>query len=95
MGSSREWAAKGTAILGFKAVITKSFERIHRSNLIGMGVLPLIFKDKADYDRNKDMRLTTTSQQRRPEEILRRRFEVGETLEGGNESARTCSDCCS
>lgn len=42
-GSSRDWAAKGTAMLGVKAVITESFERIHRSNLIGMGVLPLQF----------------------------------------------------
>ncbi len=44
-GSSRDWAAKGTALLGVKAVIAQSFERIHRSNLIGMGVLPLQFKD--------------------------------------------------
>ena len=44
-GSSRDWAAKGTALLGVKAVITESFERIHRSNLIGMGVLPLQFPD--------------------------------------------------
>ena len=51
MGSSRDWAAKGTNLLGVKAVITKSFERIHRSNLVGMGVLPCNFKDKADYDR--------------------------------------------
>jgi aconitate hydratase len=43
-GSSRDWAAKGTYLLGIKAVIAESFERIHRSNLIGMGVLPLIFK---------------------------------------------------
>lgn len=43
-GSSRDWAAKGTILLGVKAVITKSFERIHRSNLVGMGVLPLNFK---------------------------------------------------
>jgi aconitate hydratase len=42
-GSSRDWAAKGTMLLGVKAVITESFERIHRSNLIGMGVLPLQF----------------------------------------------------
>jgi aconitate hydratase len=42
-GSSRDWAAKGTALLGVKAVITESFERIHRSNLIGMGVIPLQF----------------------------------------------------
>ena len=45
MGSSRDWAAKGTALLGVKAVVAKSFERIHRSNLIGMGVLPLQFKE--------------------------------------------------
>jgi len=42
-GSSRDWAAKGTILLGVKAVIVKSFERIHRSNLVGMGVLPLVF----------------------------------------------------
>ncbi|MGA7966621.1 MAG: aconitate hydratase AcnA, partial [Gammaproteobacteria bacterium] len=47
-GSSRDWAAKGTLLLGVKAVIAKSFERIHRSNLIGMGVLPLQFKDGED-----------------------------------------------
>jgi aconitate hydratase len=47
-GSSRDWAAKGTVLLGVKAVIAKSFERIHRSNLIGMGVLPLQFKDGED-----------------------------------------------
>ena len=44
-GSSRDWAAKGTILLGVKAVITESFERIHRSNLVGMGVLPLVFKN--------------------------------------------------
>jgi aconitate hydratase len=44
-GSSRDWAAKGTALLGVRAVIAESFERIHRSNLIGMGVLPLQFID--------------------------------------------------
>jgi aconitate hydratase len=44
-GSSRDWAAKGTSLLGVKAVVAQSFERIHRSNLVGMGVLPLQFKD--------------------------------------------------
>lgn len=44
-GSSRDWAAKGTKLLGVKAVIAESFERIHRSNLVGMGVVPLTFKD--------------------------------------------------
>src|SRR5690606_4804950 len=43
MGSSRDWAAKGTNLLGVKAVVARSFERIHRSNLIGMGVMPLEF----------------------------------------------------
>ncbi len=46
-GSSRDWAAKGTTLLGAKAVIAESYERIHRSNLIGMGVLPLQFPRKA------------------------------------------------
>ena len=44
-GSSRDWAAKGTFLLGVKAVVAASFERIHRSNLVGMGVLPLQFKN--------------------------------------------------
>ena len=61
MGSSRDWAAKGTNLLGVKAVITKSFERIHRSNLIGMGVLPLNFADKADYDRIAPLKDATFS----------------------------------
>src|SRR3546814_6076983 len=43
-GSSRDWAAKGTQLLGVQAVVARSFERIHRSNLVGMGVLPLQFK---------------------------------------------------
>ena len=47
-GSSRDWAAKGTFLLGVKAVIVESFERIHRSNLVGMGVLPLVFKEGVD-----------------------------------------------
>jgi aconitate hydratase len=50
MGSSRDWAAKGTDLLGVEAVITTSYERIHRSNLIGMGVLPLQFADGEDAD---------------------------------------------
>ncbi len=49
-GSSRDWAAKGTNLLGVKAVIAESFERIHRSNLVGMGVLPLVFKDGVSRD---------------------------------------------
>jgi aconitate hydratase len=55
MGSSRDWAAKGTRLLGVKAVVTKSFERIHRSNLVGMGVLPCNFKNKEDYDKVREL----------------------------------------
>ena len=47
-GSSRDWAAKGTKLLGVSAVIAESFERIHRSNLVGMGILPLVFKEGTD-----------------------------------------------
>ena len=50
-GSSRDWAAKGTKLLGIKVVIAESFERIHRSNLIGMGILPLQFMP--GFDRKK------------------------------------------
>ena len=71
-GSSRDWAAKGTKLLGVRAVIAESFERIHRSNLIGMGVLPLQFaagetRRVARPDRRGDLRL------RRPRERRRRR----------------------
>ncbi len=52
-GSSRDWAAKGTRLLGVKAVIAESFERIHRSNLVGMGVLPLCFKDGVTHESLK------------------------------------------
>jgi aconitate hydratase len=50
MGSSRDWAAKGTALLGVRVVVARSFERIHRSNLIGMGVLPLEFKNDESFE---------------------------------------------
>ena len=49
-GSSRDWAAKGTSLLGIKAVITQSYERIHRSNLVGMGALPLVFKEGQSWE---------------------------------------------
>jgi aconitate hydratase len=49
-GSSRDWAAKGTPLLGVRAVIAVSYERIHRSNLVGMGVLPLQFAEGGDAD---------------------------------------------
>ncbi len=49
-GSSRDWAAKGTALLGVKAVMAESFERIHRSNLVGMGILPIVFKKNENWE---------------------------------------------
>ena len=49
-GSSRDWAAKGSSLLGIRAVITQSFERIHRSNLVGMGVLPLVFEEGQSWE---------------------------------------------
>ena len=56
-GSSRDWAAKGTLLLGVRAVIVESFERIHRSNLVGMGVLPVQFKEG---DTRETLGLTAT-----------------------------------
>ncbi len=53
MGSSRDWAAKGTALLGVRVVVARSFERIHRSNLIGMGVLPLEFENEGSWESLK------------------------------------------
>jgi aconitate hydratase len=50
-GSSRDWAAKGTQLLGIKAVVARSFERIHRSNLVGMGVLPLQFQGDMSWQK--------------------------------------------
>lgn len=58
-GSSRDWAAKGTRLLGVRAVIAESFERIHRSNLAGMGVLPLQFADGVD---RKSLKLSGNEQ---------------------------------
>ena len=60
-GSSRDWAAKGTLLLGVRAVIAESFERIHRSNLIGMGVLPLQFRRARDAASRSGSRATRRS----------------------------------
>ena len=54
-GSSRDWAAKGTNLLGVRAVIAQSFERIHRSNLVGMGVIPFVFEE-GDSWRSLDLK---------------------------------------
>ena len=55
-GSSRDWAAKGTKLLGVRAVIAQSFERIHRSNLVGMGVLPLLFEEGTSWQHARPQR---------------------------------------
>ena len=65
-GSSRDWAAKGTKLLGVRAVVAQSFERIHRSNLVGMGVLPLQFDEKLDLDGSETFDITGISGELRP-----------------------------
>jgi len=70
-GSSRDWAAKGTLLLGVKAVVTESYERIHRSNLVGMGILPLQFKSgdtrkSLDIDGSETFDLIGQSQELEP-----------------------------
>ena len=74
-GSSRDWAAKGTKLLGVGAVIAETFERIHRSNLIGMGVLPLQFADgesgesSASTARRPSTSATSRTARRRPSRV--------------------------
>jgi aconitate hydratase len=74
-GSSRDWAAKGTRLLGVKAVVAASFERIHRSNLVGMGVLPLQFEDGTSaqtlgLDGSETFSITGLSEQIQPGEMV-------------------------
>ena len=76
-GSSRDWAAKGTLLLGVRAVIAKSFERIHRSNLVGMGVLPLQFMD----GRGRGRRSGSPAARRSTSAASRRTSRPGATLE--------------
>jgi len=83
-GSSRDWAAKGTLLLGVKAVIAKSFERIHRSNLIGMGVLPLQFVDGQDAE-SLGLTGTETFSITGQTDANAKRVTVAATAEDGNE----------
>jgi len=88
-GSSRDWAAKGTVLLGVRAVIAESFERIHRSNLVGMGVLPLQFRDgenAATYGLTGDEKYTILGI---AEIQPRQDVEVKVTRDGGEEFAFT------
>ena len=86
-GSSRDWAAKGTLLLGVRAVIAESFERIHRSNLVGMGVLPLQFKDGQNARSLGltgreifDIQIDDGSLSPRQEVIVTARSEAGQTI---------------
>ena len=88
-GSSRDWAAKGTFLLGVKAVITKSYERIHRSNLIGMGVLPLEFlpgrrPGRARADRRGGLLHRRHRRRPRARQATHRGYRVGHDLRGGH-----------
>ena len=89
-GSSRDWAAKGTMLMGVKAVIAESFERIHRSNLVGMGVLPLQFKEGqicriAEARRHRAFDLTGLDGEVRPRQQV-----IAEVLNGRTVRPRRC-----
>jgi len=90
MGSSRDWAAKGTALLGVKAVVAQSFERIHRSNLIGMGVLPLQFAEGQSWESLGISENDTFTLHLEKEPAIRQEV----TLEYGTKKAKliTCID---
>jgi aconitate hydratase len=91
-GSSRDWAAKGSRLLGVRAVIAESFERIHRSNLAGMGVLPLQFKEG---DSRKSLRLTgDESIDITGLDSIRPRMEVSMKIDYPNGETATCQLQC-
>lgn len=92
-GSSRDWAAKGTRLLGVKAVVVESFERIHRSNLIGMGVIPLQFKGT---DNRKSLKLTgeETFDIKGLEKGLKPKMEVQLTIHYPDKTSKTIDVLC-
>ena len=82
-GSSRDWAAKGTILLGVRAVIAQSFERIHRSNLVGMGVLPLVFEDGTSWQTlgltgNEQVTIRGIEGELRPRQTLTAEIEMAD-----------------
>ncbi|MGH7609208.1 MAG: aconitate hydratase AcnA [Candidatus Dormibacteria bacterium] len=87
-GSSRDWAAKGTALLGVRAVLAESFERIHRSNLVGMGVLPLEFAE-GDSAASLGLDGTETYSLRGLEQSLATRARLDLQVRGGSQGERT------
>ena len=86
-GSSRDWAAKGPALLGVRAVIARSFERIHRSNLIGVGIVPLLFAedDSVDDARARRQRGIRLRRARRRHRRRARRSRSSARRPGGEE----------
>ena len=81
-GSSRDWAAKGTKLLGVRAVVAQSFERIHRSNLVGMGVLPLVFEEGTSWQTlglkgDETVTIAGLAGDLKPRQILTRGDHVG------------------
>ena len=88
-GSSRDWAAKGTKLLGVRAVIAESFERIHRSNLVGMGVLPLQVEGGADLEGTEEISITGFAEPLNDGELPR---EVTVTADGKDFKARVRID---
>ncbi|MCC6127687.1 MAG: aconitate hydratase [Chlamydiae bacterium] len=92
MGSSRDWAAKGTALLGVRAVVAQSFERIHRSNLIGMGVLPLSFSDNQSW-QSLGITGSETFSLATPQKILPRQTIIL-TIEHKNQTKDVPLICC-
>src|SRR5690606_19459676 len=86
-GSSRDWAAKGANLLGIKAVIAESFERIHRSNLVGMGIVPMVFPEGENaeslgLDGTETFEITGIAEDLRPNKLLKvtARKQNGETI---------------
>ena len=88
-GSSRDWAAKGTRLLGVRAVIAESFERIHRSNLVGMGVLPLVFAEGMSWQT-----LGITRRRDRHHSRARRRAEAAPDAAGARSPSPTARSSC-
>jgi aconitate hydratase len=83
-GSSRDWAAKGPMLQGVRAVICKSFERIHRSNLVGMGIMPLCFQNGEDADS-----LGLTGKEQFSIDLTSKPLQVGQTLDVQVKGGRT------
>ncbi len=92
-GSSRDWAAKGTNLLGVKAVIAQSFERIHRSNLVGMGIIPFVFEEGTTW-ASLDLKGDEVVDHRRPRKHQAAREEDRPRSPMATAPSRTCRCFC-